>query len=242
LKPFVLISAFGTTFTAVLLYLFPQIGLSTIYSLLTGMIVSMGFGVLAIISKKNASYFFTITILIFLQIYVLIWIFPTDRFGASADEEFRTALQATIKYDDLQESMILQQVNPPYSRFTAAAHRFKDELPQYSWSIAFSNPHETNHQSYLLNIRNDIAGYAYPNITDAQLNDDSLVLQVSHEQKKMRYEIPIRNSIDTITITGRDQSGQLDSDYVLEVHPHYLKPFSGMRFQALYWHILDWIK
>ena len=163
-------------------------------------------------------------------------------FGTSPDHEIRTALLASIQYDELTEAMILQEVQPPLSRLTAAAHRFRDELPQHSWSIAFSNPQESNLNSYLLNIRNNIAGYAYKNITHAQIVDNSVVLLISHQQKTVQYEFPILHSLESITITGRDTTGNTVSDYMMEVHPHFLKPLPEMRFQTLYWRFLDWIK
>lgn len=183
----------------------------------------------------------SVLLLAILLMYGTVLIAPADRYGALPSGEMRVAASAILTYDDLPESILFEAPSPPYSRHTAALHRYREEAPEFSWMIAFDAPGESADTYHLFNIRNDHIGTTYPALLDAENQSGKLWLLVLHDGIEVEYNIPIDGKI-RMDIPGKTIEETGIKAFSAVVIPHYLSVKGSQRFQSVYWRILELIK
>lgn len=243
LKTFITAFACGLVIYGIILFLFPVSGIILLKSILTGLALSLTFAALAHFASKGPRFVLTAALLLAAFAYLMIRLAPESEQGIKPSKEIRTAVSGIVQYDALPEALIFSRPEPPYARFTAVLHRYRDEIPDYSWTIAFKNPYETEADTYLLNIRNEQVGSSYPSIIGAKITGDSLRIDVLHnENYQKNYHVPLDRRAKEKRLAAVNKSGREFAEFEMHLIPHYLEPRSIDRFQKFYWWILNVVK
>ncbi|MCH8568547.1 MAG: hypothetical protein LAT67_09800 [Balneolales bacterium] len=214
-------------------------------------------GILLCITVSVAAYFlgsyfnqrrykYTGVILSFFALsYIYLIFLPTDKYGSKPADEIRIALIHLLKPELIRSDFLFEKHLPPYSGYVAAAQKYRDELPQKSWIICFSEitlPDTVSSceadQYFIFNIRNDVIGTSYPDLADAEWRDHLLSFEILQQNEMVLYQI----RTDTFEPGKRYKgipSSTSQQTYYAVVYPHLLQPEMHSRFMRTYYAVMN---
>lgn len=190
----------------------------------------------------------TLPFLLYLQLSVQ----PPNQYGVRPITEVRGAVNATLRYDGLSQQQLNQKPGAPYALRTALLHKYRDEVPEFSWLIGFDYDRpatlsssgfqaEDVNRFYLFNLRNQQAGSNHPNMINARLQAEPqrFVIDIAHDMADFRYEIPLfYERAQPIPVQGYALSDP-SLRATAAVYIHLTDPARHSRFQQLYYRFLN---
>lgn len=211
---------------------------SFLLAAITGVAIATCSGLLVLyFSEKPIRYQGTVLVLV-LAWYLQIITLPHDQFEARPADEFRAAGTLLVNPDNVRADFLFQRPRAPFAVATAAVHKYRDDLPDFSWYIRFSDqPAETGN---LINIRNEMAASTHPSFSNARIFEQYLIFEVEQYGTQVIYTIPLDKSALPFTAYGSPAGSNSDYHYfTAEVYPHILSPAQQSRFHLLFFRLLN---
>ncbi|MCH8558355.1 MAG: hypothetical protein LAT84_11045 [Balneolia bacterium] len=177
------------------------------------------------------------TLAIFSIVYLQLITMPSDEYESRPADEFRSAISILGNFRAVSPEMLITIHESPYAPVTAALHKYRDELPEYSWLISFEGSGEEV-SPYLFNIRNNTAAYNHPGVRHAELTNEHLLVEIEKSNATVTYAIPLDEPPPAFTINGEPNLPSPSGTFRATVYPHMLSVDDHNRFQQLFYRLL----
>lgn len=221
----------------ILMMMFSYTGFGTILPVIYGLLFTSAAAWLShyFSGKKHATAGRILAI--FSILYLQLITMPSDEYESRPADEFRSAISILANFRTVSSEMLITIHQSPYAPVTAALHKYRDELPEYSWLISFEGSGDEM-RPYLFNIRNNTAAYNHPGVRHAELTEDHLMVEIEKYSAMVTYAIPLDEPPPAFIINGEPNLPSPSGTFGATVYPHMLSVENHNRFQQLFYRLL----